>query len=79
MPKTKGTTSSSEPAVPPPDDDQILASNLTLHELFQKQTAAMLERADLSDEQKQSILIAMSCPCCGAGGFSFTAKLKRGE
>ena len=58
-------------------DDQILASNLTLHELFQKQTAAMLERADLSEEQKQSILIAMSCPCCGAGGFSFTAKLKR--
>ena len=60
-------------------DDQILASNLTLHELFQKQTAVMLERADLSEEQKQSILIAMSCPCCGAGGFSFTAKLKRGK
>jgi hypothetical protein len=58
-------------------DDQILASDLTLHELFQKQTAAMLERADLSAEQKQEIAIAMSCPCCGAGGFSFTAKLKR--
>ncbi|HEY1745780.1 MAG TPA: hypothetical protein VGG11_03300 [Xanthobacteraceae bacterium] len=58
-------------------DDQIFASNLTLHDLFQKQSAAMLERADLSDEQKQEILIAMSCPCCGAGGFSFTAKLKR--
>ncbi len=58
-------------------DDQILASNLTLHELFEKQTRAMLDRADLSDEQKQSILIAMNCPCCGAGGFSFTAKLKR--
>ena len=54
----------------------LLAGDLTLHELFAKQTAAMLERADLSDEQKQSILIAMSCPCCGAGGFSFTAKLK---
>ena len=63
----------------PAPDDQILASNLTLHELFQKQSAAMLERADLSEEQKQSILIAMSCPCCGAGGFSFTAKLKRAE
>jgi hypothetical protein len=61
----------------PAGDDQILASDLTLHELFQKQTAAMLERADLSDEQKQSILIAMACPCCGAGGFSFTAKLRR--
>lgn len=61
---------------PPAGDDQILSSNLTLHELFAKQAAAMLERADLSDEQKQEILIAMACPCCGAGGFSFTAKLK---
>ncbi|MGB7036637.1 MAG: hypothetical protein WBD71_14055 [Xanthobacteraceae bacterium] len=61
----------------PADADQILASDQTLHELFQRQTSAMLERADLSDEQKQSILIAMSCPCCGGGGFSFTAKLKR--
>ena len=60
-------------------DDRVIASNLTLHELFQRQTGAMLDRADLDDEQKQSILIAMSCPCCGAGGMSFTAKLKRGR
>jgi len=58
-------------------DDRILSSNLTLHQLFQQQTTAMLDRADLSEEQKQSILIGMSCPCCGAGGFSFTARLKR--
>ena len=58
-------------------DDQILVSNLSLHELFQQQTRQMLDRADLSEEQKQSILVAMSCPCCGAGGMSFTAKLKR--
>ena len=75
MAKNKQTPSSETDA--PPGDDQILASNLTLHELFQRQTAAMLDRADISDEQKQSILIAMSCPCCGAGGMSFTAKLKR--
>jgi len=37
----------------------------------------MLKRADLDEEQKQEILIAMSCPCCGAGGMSITAKLKR--
>ena len=58
-------------------DAQILASDLTLHELFAQQTSAMLDRADLSEEQKQSLLIGMSCPCCGAGGFSFTAKLRR--
>jgi hypothetical protein len=61
----------------PADDERILVSDLTLHDLFSQQTTAMLDRADLSDEQKQSILIGMSCPCCGAGGFSFTAKLKR--
>lgn len=59
-------------------EERILASDLTLHQLFQQQTSAMLDRADLSEEQKQSILIGISCPCCGAGGFSFTAKLKSG-
>ncbi len=69
-----------KPATKAPRDpfaEQIAASDLTLHELFAQQTGAMLERTDLSDEQKQSILIGMSCPCCGAGGFSFTAKLTR--
>jgi len=59
-------------------EQRVMASDLTLHQLFQQQTSAMLDRADLSEEQKQSILIGMSCPCCGAGGFSFTAKLKSG-
>jgi len=83
MRKTKKTKLPRKPAAPQADDtalapdDRVIASNLTLHELFQRQTGAMLERADLDDEQKQSILIAMSCPCCGAGGMSFTAKLKR--
>ena len=58
-------------------EEEVYASNLTLHELFQQQTTKMLDRADLSEEQKQSILIAMSCPCCDAGGLSFTMKLRR--
>jgi len=68
-----------EPAVEMPpgsDDDQIAYSNLSLHELFQQQAMQMLERTDLDDEQKQNVLVAMSCPCCGAGGLSFTAKIK---
>jgi len=75
--RRKAKKTVTEDAVSPAAGEQILASNLTLHELFQQQTASMLDRADLSDEQKQSILIAMACPCCGAGGMSFTAKLKR--
>jgi hypothetical protein len=91
MPKSKKTKpaqarkSAKRKAAPPPeaeaplapDDAIITSSNLTLHQLFEQQTARMLERADLSEEQKQSILIGMSCPCCGAGGFSFTAKLRK--
>jgi hypothetical protein len=63
--------------VPQEQENQIAASGLSLHELFAQQTRQMLERADLDEEQKQSILLAMSCPCCGAGGLSFTVKLKR--
>ena len=67
-----------QPVVPDAiGDDQISFSNLSLHELFQRQTVDLLERADLDEEQRQSILIAMSCPCCGAGGMSYTVKLKR--
>jgi len=60
-----------------PVEDQIISSNLSLHELFEQQARAMIERADLDEEQKQNILVAMSCPCCGAGAMSFTAKLRR--
>jgi hypothetical protein len=62
---------------PPPSDDETKASGFSLHDLFAQQARAMLDRTDLDEEQKQGILVAMSCPCCGAGGLSFTAKLKR--
>jgi hypothetical protein len=58
-------------------DDAVAQSVSSLHELFQQQTRAMLERSDLDEEQKQNILIAMSCPCCAAGAMSYTVKLKR--
>ncbi len=64
-----------EPIAPP--ISEIEASNLSLHELFEQQAAEMLEHADLDDEQRQSILLAMSCPCCGAGGPSLSFRLKR--
>ena len=58
-------------------DDRVSESMLSLHELFEQQTRAMLDRSDLDEEQKQNILIAMSCPCCGAGAMSYTVKLRR--
>jgi hypothetical protein len=76
-PVRKAAAPAAESGITAADEARIMSSNLTLHELFQQQTIGMLDRADLDEEQKQSILIGMSCPCCGAGGFSFTAKLKR--
>jgi hypothetical protein len=60
-----------------PPEDQISYSALSLHALFEQQTRQLLDRADLDEEQRQNILVAMSCPCCGASAMSFTAKLKR--
>lgn len=53
------------------------SSNLSLHDLFQQQAAAMLARSDIDEEAKQQILVAMACPCCGAGAMSYTVKLKK--
>ena len=61
----------------PQPDDQVKTGNFSLHDLFTQQAMKMLDRTDLNEEQKQSVLVAMNCPCCGAGGMSFTAKLKR--
>ena len=58
-------------------DAQIAYGGDTLHQLFAQQTRSMLDRTDLDEEQKQSILAAMSCPCCGAGAMSYTVKLRR--
>jgi hypothetical protein len=60
-----------EPFIP------AVISDASLHDLFQQQTIEMLDRSDLTEEQRQSILLAMNCPCCGGSGLSFTMKLKR--
>ena len=58
-------------------DDQIFTGYNALHDLFQKQVQQALEQSDLDDETKQTILVALNCPCCGAGGMNYTAKIKR--
>ena len=58
-------------------DDQIFTGGSALHDLFQKQVQQALEQSDLDDEAKQTILVALNCPCCGAGGMNYTAKIKR--
>jgi hypothetical protein len=75
--KRPGAAASADASTPPQSESEIGFSNLSLHELFEQQAAEILERADIDEEQKQSILLAMSCPCCSGGGPSFSFRLKR--
>jgi hypothetical protein len=59
------------------EDHPIEASGLSLHDLFAQQVRSVLDRSDLNEEQKQGLLIAASCPCCGAVGMSFSVRIKR--
>ena len=52
--------------------------DVSAHIAFQREIAAMLAEADITEEQRQQFLIAASCPCCGAGGLSLSLSLKRG-
>ena len=58
-----------------PAEAQVFTGASALHDLFQQQMRNLLDRTDLDEEQKQAAMLGASCPCCGGGGFSFTAKL----
>ncbi len=58
-----------------PKIGQVFTGDQALHELFREQAAAVLADTDIGEEEKQSILLAMSCPCCGAGSMSFSVKM----
>jgi Spy/CpxP family protein refolding chaperone len=60
----------------PPTDDGLTFSDQPFHAAFETQIREMLDQADLTEEQKQQILVAMQCACCGAGGLSLSIKLK---
>jgi hypothetical protein len=60
-----------------PKIGQIFTGDQALHELFREQAAAMLENAEIGEEERQTILAAMTCPCCGAGSMSVSVKLKK--
>jgi hypothetical protein len=68
-------------SAPQPDDPthggQIAYGAGSLHDVFQSQITEILTRTDLDEEQKQAILLGMTCPCCGGGGsMSISLKLK---
>lgn len=64
-------------ASPEPDAETRLAAE-SAHRAFQRQIAELLADADITEEQRQQVLIALNCPCCGGGGLSVSFKVKTG-
>jgi hypothetical protein len=58
------------------DSDAVVYGSGTIHDVLQQQISELLAQADISDEEKQRILLSLSCPCCGSGGVSLSVKLK---
>ena len=58
-------------------EQQIFFGDMPMHELFQKQIQQVMEQADLDEDSRQALLVALSCPCCGTGGMNYTAKVNR--
>lgn len=69
-------TNTKPPGGPPPIEERIKFGNEAVHQAFQNQIAALLDQTDLSEEERQRILVAMNCPCCGAGGLSLSVKIR---
>lgn len=52
-----------------------IVTDMTMHQLMRTQMLQVLEDSDMTEEQKQQVLVAMSCPCCGGSGMSLTIPL----
>ena len=69
--------SDSKPETKPSESPiQVFSSEQSIHDAMRQQIAEMLANSDLTEQQKQEILVAMQCPCCGSGGVSLSFKLK---
>ncbi len=47
----------------------------SLHDNFVRQVQELLDKSDISEEDRRIILANMSCPCCGGSAASVNIKL----
>jgi hypothetical protein len=89
MPRSHYPWMTDEKAPPPPSARAIDAARAarapaepagggSVHEAMTREVRAIIADADLPEDEKQQILIALACPCCGAGGLSLRMKLGDG-
>jgi hypothetical protein len=48
---------------------------MSMHEAIRQQILKVLQDSDMTESQKQQILVALSCPCCGGSGMSLSIPL----
>ncbi len=78
LPYHRAMSKRKSPGGVPGIDERISFGGDAAHLSFQRQVADLLDQADLTEDQRQEILIAMNCPCCGAGGLSLSIKIGSG-
>lgn len=74
MAKSKSSRAANS-AAKPNTEDRVIYGSGDMHDAFQTQINVLLENADITEEERQRILMGMSCPCCGGSGISMTIKL----
>ena len=50
-------------------------TDISMHEAIRQQILKVLQDTDMTESQKQQILVALSCPCCGGSGMSLSIPL----
>jgi len=50
-------------------------TDISMHEAIRQQILKVLQDSDMTASQKQQILVALSCPCCGGSGMSLSIPL----
>jgi len=50
-------------------------TDMSMHEAIRQQILKVLQDSDMTETQKQQILVALSCPCCGGSGMSLSIPL----
>jgi|TARA_A100001037_G_scaffold78070_1_gene69994 hypothetical protein len=56
-------------------DGTGIVTDMTAHEAILRQVQDVLRDSDMTETQKQQILVALSCPCCGGSGMSLSIPL----
>ncbi len=78
LPYHRGMSEPKSPKDVPSIDERISFGDDAAHLAFQRQVADLLDQANLTEDERQQILVAMNCPCCGTGGLSLSIMIKDG-